>query len=503
MTSTAISAIALDTGTTSIKAGLLDQHGALKHIVVRPAPKITVNGGRYESDALAYAAVADQALGEILAQAGDCKTFGLCSQRSSFLIWEKASGRPITPLISWQDNRGAASCIALHAHENYIRSLTGLPLTPYYFAPKLRSLLMENPDWPARLAGGELIVGTLDTFLIWRWSGGKLHVTDASMAARTLLMDIRLQQWSPELCDLFGIPVHILPQIKPSAGMNLRLDNGLILGASVGDQSAALYASVREDRAEALVNLGTGCFVVRYLTEKNLAAEKIATYGYLHTLVYQDERRHPHFAIEGTLNSIASALAPYPVDECRAEDLAVDGMTRRCEASGAGMPSPRLLPQSAGYASNVSEADDIFCLAEPSGLGAPYFRNDLGIRFSHPVDHLPQKHIAVLLLEAVIFRVTRILEEFHRETAIERVYLSGGLSELTCLQAGIARCVPFDIYRLRQSESSLQGAALLAAGMAQACGRESEIISAAHEAHGLPEKYRRWKEWLDVLLESR
>lgn len=469
MTSPAISAIALDTGTTSIKAGQLDNHGVLQHIVVRPAPNITVNGGRYESDALAYAEVADQALGESLAQADGCKNFGLCSQRSSFLIWEKTSGRPITPLISWQDSRGAASCDALRAHESFIRSLTGLPLTPYYFAPKLRSLLLENPDWLARLGGGELLVGTLDTFLIWRWSGGKYHVTDASMAARTLLMDIRLQQWSAALCDLFGIPVHILPQIKSSAGMNLQMDNGLILDASVGDQSAALYASVREDRAEALVNLGTGCFVVRYLPEKNLAAEKAVLPGYLHALVYQDARQHPHFAVEGTLNSIAPALAPYPVGECRAEDLAVD---------------------------------DLFCLAEPSGLGAPYFRTDLGIRFSRPVDHLSQRRIAVLLLEAVIFRVARILEEFHRESAIERVYLSGGLSELKCLQDGIARCVPFDIYRLRQSESSLQGAALLAAGMAQACCRESEKLSTAHDTQALAEKYRCWKEWLDVLLES-
>ncbi|MFZ5523857.1 MAG: FGGY family carbohydrate kinase [Pseudomonadota bacterium] len=483
MTSPAISAIALDTGTTSIKASLLDQHGVLKHLVVRPAPKITVNGGRYESDALAYAAAADQALGESLAQADGCNTFGLCSQRSSFLIWEKTSGRPLTPLISWQDSRGAPSCDALRAHEKSIRSLTGLPLAPYYFAPKLRSLLLDNPGWPARLDRGELLVGTLDTFLIWRWSRGKLHVTDVSMAARTLLMDIRLQQWSPALCDLFGIPEHILPQINSSAGMKLRLDSGLLLDASVGDQSAALYASVREDRAEALVNLGTGCFVVRCLSGKTLAAEQFATHGYLLALVYQDRRHRPHFAIEGTLNSIAPALAPYPVDECRAEDLAVD---------------------------------DIFCLAETSGLGAPYFagnrfvaclpdplHNELGVQFSRSVEHLSQRRIAVLLLEAIIFRVARILEDFHRESAIERVYLSGGLSELKCLQEGIARCAPFDIYLLRQSESSLQGAALLAAGMPQACCRDGEKLSAARDDNALSEKYRRWKDWLDALLESR
>jgi glycerol kinase len=458
-----ISAISLDLGTTSIKAGLLDHEGVLGHIVAKPAPKITVNGGHYESDALAYAATAEQVLGECMAQVGDCQTLGLCSQRSSFLIWERDGGQPLTPLISWQDNRGAASCDALHAHESLIRDLTGLPLTPYYFAPKLRILLRENPEWRSRLERGELLAGTLDTFLIWRWTGGKYFMTDASMAARTLLMDIHTQQRSPQLCEIFGIPINILPKIKPSAGLNLKLDNGLTLQASVGDQSAALIASVSADRAEVLVNLGTGCFVVRYLPDG-----KIRPDGYLKTLVYQDSAQHVHFAIEGTLNSIAAALAPYPVADCRIEDL----------FSG-----------------------DIFCLAEPSGLGAPYFRADIGIRFSQPVEHLTQHRIAALLLETVIFRVARILEDFHRESPIERVYLSGGLSELICLQQGIAQCLPFDVFRLSQAESSLKGAALLAAGMAPASRRKADEISTAHDTQALPEKYLRWKKWLDALLE--
>jgi glycerol kinase len=457
-----IASIALDLGTTSIKVGLLDRGGEISNIIMRPAPPITADDGRYESDALAYAATAESLLNECIALAGDCKSLGLCSQRSSFLIWEQASGLPLTPLISWQDNRGAASCEALRMHEASIRNLTGLPLTPYYFAPKLRVVLQENPEWRARLECSELLAGMLDTFLIWRWSGGKYFMTDASMAARTLLMDIRQQQWSPTLCDLFGIPQAILPKIISSAGMNLQMDNGLILQASVGDQSAALYASVSADTAEALANLGTGCFVVRYLPKNEARSD-----GYLQTLVYQDSAQHAHFAVEGTLNSIAAALAPYPVEACRIEDMA---------------------------------ADDIYCVAEPSGLGAPYFRQEIGIRFSQPVEYLSHRRIAALLLEAVIFRVARILEDFHHESALERVYLSGGLSELTCLQQGIAQCVPFEVYRLTQGESSLQGAALRAAGMAPAYRRAGVRVEIADNAKVLPEKYRRWKVWLDELL---
>jgi len=477
-----ICAIALDLGTTSIKAGLLDKDGVLVSIVSQPAPEIIAKDGRYESAALAYAETAEQVLGVCLSRAGGAPHLGLCSQRSSFLIWERASGLPLTPLISWQDKRGAASCEVMRDSEGLIRELTGLRLTPYYFAPKLRIVLLDHPEWRGQLERGELLVGTLDTFLIWRWTGGRHHITDVSMAARTLLMDIRELRWSVALCELFDIPLRILPEIRPSTALNLRLDNGLILQASVGDQSAALITSVGDDPEEALVNLGTGGFVVRYLPSPlSLGSERLAggsshrnreegtstQEGYLRTLIYQDSHLNTHIASEGTLNSLAAALAPYPVGECRIEELATH---------------------------------DIFCLAEPSGLGAPYFRNDLGIHFSRSTEHLSSRQIACLLLEGIIFRVARILEDFHYASAIKRVYLSGGLSELVCLQQGIALCVSCDVYRLRQKDSSLQGTALLAAGMTSGCYRDAKKIEPMRNDQALQDKYGRWKEWLDNLL---
>lgn len=465
MNAAGYSAIALDLGTTSIKVGLVDCNGLLIHVISHPAPKITVDGGRYESDALAYADTAERVLNECIAHAGDCRTLGLCSQRSSFLIWEQRSGQPVTPLISWQDNRGASSCADLQHEAGQIHELAGLPLTPYYFASKLRDMLHDDTALRARLYAGELMVGTLDAFLVWRWTGGKHFVTDASMAARTLLMDIRSQQWSPELCELFGVPARILPRICPSETMGIGLENGLTLQASVGDQSAALYAGIAEDGTEALANLGTGCFVERYLP-----AGKSESPGYLRTLVYQDSSRQAHFAIEGTLNSIAAALAPYPVGECGIEEL----------GEGA-----------------------IYCVAEPSGLGAPYFRGDIGLTFSQSIEHMSQRSVAALLLEAVIFRVARILEEFHRDSGIKRVYLSGGLSELVSLQQGIARCVPFEVYRLRENESSLQGAGMLAAGMSPASSRNAGRITVAGNTGALAKKYRRWSVWFDALLSQK
>jgi glycerol kinase len=457
-----IAAVALDLGTTAIKAGLLSADGGLSGVVSQAAPAIAADGGRYESDAIAYAEAADAVLAACLAQTTARPPLGLCSQRSSFLIWERAGGKPVTPLISWQDDRGAASCAALRDREHIVRDLTGLPLTPYYLAPKLRVLLRENPSWRERLLGGEWLLGTLDTFLIWRWTGGKEHLTDVSMAARTLLMDVHTQQWSPVLCELFGIPLQVLPRIEPSAGLGLSLDDGLVLQAGMGDQSAALVASIGSGQPEALVNLGTGGFVVCYLPAGRKAPD-----GYLQTLVWQDAARHVHLAGEGTLNSIASALAPYPVEACRVEDLA---------------------------------SDDIFCLAEPSGLGAPYFSGDLGLTFSEPVEQLSAQRIALLLQEGIIFRVARILEDFRREFAIERVYLSGGLSALPCLQQGIARCVQLDVFRLSQPDASLMGAARLAAGMPTGAAGNAARVEVSQDRQKLSTKYLRWKCWLDGML---
>lgn len=461
-------AIALDLGSTAIKAGLLLDDGSLSHIVSRPAPKIQINNGRYESDALAYAQIAEQLLADTLTTARGLSPLGLCSQRSSFLIWDRHSGQPLTPLISWQDNRGLAPCNDLQAHRTLIFELTGLPLTAYYFGPKLSQLLQENPSWKIPLEQGEYRVGTLDSFLIWRWTDGKQFVTDASMAARTQLMDIHTQQWSTALCQLFGIPLSALPEIKASVGMNVPLNNGLILQASLGDQSAALIAGTGCDDRKALVNLGTGGFVIRVQAKDTMLPE-----GFLHTLVYQGQETL--IAAEGTLNAIAIALAPYPVASC----------------------------------TTLAE-DALFCIAETSGLGAPYFTDrflascfsdpkhpELGRCFSESVAHLSPHRIATLLIEAIIFRVAGILEEFNAASALDTVYLSGGLASLACLRQGIAACAPCEVHYLIQQESSLLGAAMLAAGIKNQ--RHSEKIIPAGDTQ-LIEKYRRWQCWLDEIL---
>ena len=236
----------------------------------------------------------------------------------------------------------------------------------------------------------------------------------------------------------------------------------MTLHASVGDQSAALIASLTDNPTSALVNLGTGGFVIRSLAKNELAFD-----GYLQTLVYQNEHQPAQFAVEGTLNSIAAALAPYPVRACCIEDLA---------------------------------SNDIYCLAEPSGLGAPYFRKDRGVYFSQSVSDLTTQQITALMLEAIIFRIARILEDFHHHSRLTQVFLSGGLSELPCLQQGITQCVPFPVFHLQQKEASLQGAALLASGLNINRHQQANKIAINCGNSALSEKFQHWKNWLDGLL---
>lgn len=461
-----LNTIVLDLGTTAIKAAVFNNACQMTQIFSQPAPEISINKGHYVSDALAYLNTVDHLLKKCRYFTEPSPGLGLCYQRSSFLIWNSKSGIPVTPLISWQDNRGQASCDKFQAQNPFIRQLTGLPLSAYYLAPKLHTLFIQQPELLSGIVKKKLSLGTLDSFIIWHWTAGKHFRTDASMAARTLLMDIHKGQWSERLCTLFNIPYTLLPEIHSSCTLNLTLNNGAVLQASVADQSAALLSSVENDGSEVLVNLGTGGFVVRYMPEQSNCNDN----NYLNTLVYQDSQQRRHMAVEGTLNSITAALQPYPFRSSKIKHLA--------------------------------EINDIYCISEPNGIGAPFFRSDISLQFSQSIDHLSKQQIAALLLEGIIFRVALILEDFNQQAAIQRVYLSGGLSSLPCLQQGIALLSPASTLKIMQKQSGLLGVAILSNKQTSASHRQSEYIQPNSEYHALVEKYQGWKSWFNQLIAS-
>jgi glycerol kinase len=458
---------ALDLGSTWIKGARLE--GArLREIVTRPAPGLSGDDPVRESDALAYLEAASTVLDDVLARAPKGVPLGLASQRSSFVLWERATGRPCTPLISWQDRRAAPWCDTHRGAEERVRRVTGLPLSPHYAGAKLAWLMQQSAALLQGLRRGRLLFGTLETFAVWHWTGGRTHETDLTMSARTLLADPGRGRWSPEMLDLFGVPAGTLPHIVPSMGRAIELASGARIAASLADQAASavtvLGAPARERAA--VVNLGTGGFVLRSTGERMELRP-----GYLAGPMLGIGPSRTLYAIEGTINGAAAAVDRF------------------------------------GSAPTELPADDpdpeAFAVPDVSGLGAPHWRPERTLSFSAAAAGLPEGARRRVVAEGVLFRVREILEDLFADAAPERVYLGGGLARDPFFPRGLAACLGRPIEILEASDGTLLGAALLAAGVAPGTATVlSSTIEPEPAGRYLLTKFPRWREWLRGLLQS-
>ena len=228
--------------------------------------------GRVEHDPDEITGSVRQAISGAMARAGvswtDVRGIGLTAQTETFVVWERASGRPVHPAISWRDGRGAEVCDRLRAAglASMVRQRTGLPLEPAFTAPKLRWLLDEIDGGQRRAAAGELLFGDVNCWLAWNLSGGTAHVTEPSMASRTMLFSLSDQAFDRDLLELFGIPEAMLPEVRPTAGHIARTDAGgcggtALISAAIGDQQAALFGQRCWEPGQGKLTLGTGAFL--------------------------------------------------------------------------------------------------------------------------------------------------------------------------------------------------------------------------------------------------
>ncbi|MFQ5509315.1 MAG: FGGY family carbohydrate kinase [Leptospirillia bacterium] len=454
-------AAALDLGSTRIKAALLDGDEVLHLTGTASAPPLYGSGAMRECDPLAYAAAADELLFELACDHPGMR-LGIASQRSSFLIWERSTGAPRTPLVSWQDRRAADWCKAHQDQASDIQAATGLVLSPHYLGPKLAVLLAVDPALREGLAAGTLRVGTLETWLTYRWTRGAVYRTDFGMAARSQLADVRTGDWSEDLCRRFGVPRSSLPEIAPTTGAEISLSNGMVLTASVTDQAAGVLAAL-PDPSTALVNLGTGGFVLH-----EVSGLETAPAGYLiGPLARQGDTR---WAVEGTINGIG----PF-----------VEGFG----------PGPTAL-------GDQDTNPAAFCLPDSTGIGAPHWRPDLPPMFSPQAKRVVLPEFRRVALEGVVFRVQEIVEELGRNGAgkIERLRLSGGLTLDSFVAEGIAACSGLAVERLAMPEASLLGAVRLAAGVVPYANPDVTPVTPAHGRY-LAEKYHHWRAWLVGVFE--
>lgn len=463
-------AAALDLGSTRFKAALLHADGALGAILSEPAPALAGRDPIREGDPEEAFARADRLLERMARRRGAKRSrgpamlpLGIASQRSSFLLWDRRSGRPATPFVSWQDRRPLAWCRARAAADARLRRETGLRLSPHYAGPKVAFLLSRDPALRQRAAKGELLFGTLETYLLWRWTGGALHATDLTMAARTLLADPRAGGWSPRLLRFFGIPAPLMPRLLPTAGRNHPLPRGFLAAATVADQAAGLLAATGDDPRCVLVNLGTGCFVLR-----PTGTAWRPRPGYLAGPILASERAR-RYALEGTVNgggAVADRFAPPPT------------------------PLPAADP-----------APEAFCLPDSAGVGAPHWRAGGGFALSEAARRLSGHAARRTVLEGLLFRIREILEGIGapRNT---RLLLAGGLAEDPFVPAALAAALGRPVEVLEEPEATLLGAARLAAGLPPKAARRARRVRAGTAGAYLRPKYRRWRAWAARLLDS-
>ncbi len=451
------SALALDLGSTGIKAGSLTASGELVVLGKRPAPPLMGEGVVREGDPEAYRMAATELL-HLAQLTAPNAPIGIASQRSSFLLWEAASGQPVTPMISWQDRRAEPWCRARSRSAGRWPGLTGLVLSPHYAGPKLATLLKAEPALRRGLVAGELLFGTLETYLIWNWTGGRVHHTDLSMAARTMMVALGAGEWDGGLLKSFGVPKTGLPVIGPSIGLNIPVGEGRI-GATLADQAAAMLA-LPEDAA--LINLGTGGFVLLPGGTRRKSPP-----GYLAGPLWGSRHngiRPEKMGLEGTINGIGPALE------------AVRGV--------AGEGAVDLFP-------------GLFCLPDGSGIGAPHWRPEMGTIWS---DGVPRDGRYRVMLEGIVFRVWEIVSGMAPHKRPRQLIVAGGIANEPFVAPALAACSGLAVERLIEPEATLIGAARMAVhGSGPAVHRiATQPVSPLGDY--LPQKYRRWRRWLGRVL---
>jgi len=456
-------ALGLDLGTTRIKAGVLGSGGRLERVLSAPVPPLSGEDPIRESDPLRYLEAAERLLADAMGSLPRGIPLGIAFQRSTFLLWERDSGAPLTSMISWLDRRAADWCARHVERQDEVIETTGLRLSAHYAGPKLAVVLSEHPDLGAGLASGRVAFGNLDRFALRCLGGPGAEATDLSMAARTLLVDLAREGWSETMLALFGVPPACLPEIRPTLGRSAPLRCGAVLTAAVADQAASVLAALRREPGAVLVNLGTGGFVLRIAGAKELAPA-----GYLRAPVLASPDRETVHALEGTINGVAAAVDRLP-----------------------GSPTP--LPE-------VDPTPEALCIPDAAGVGSPHWLPSFPQTFHSAARSLVPHEARRVVLEGIVFRVREILEDLCGGIPGGRILLAGGLAREPFLTRALASCLGRPVELAEQGEATLLGAAALAAGIEPAPWHTTEVAPAARGLY-LAEKYARWRAWVRNVTE--
>jgi glycerol kinase len=438
--------LAIDQGTTSTRCLVFDRQRRVVGMAQREFAQHYPADGWVEHDAEEIWRDTEATLREALARAGiataDVAAIGITNQRETAVIWDRATGVPIHAAIVWQDRRTAQFCAKLRdaGHEDTIQARTGLRLDPYFSATKIAWLLDNVPGARARAEAGELAFGTIDSFLLWRLTGGAAHKTDATNASRTLLYDIHRQAWSPELLDLFGVPAALLPQVCDSAadfGTTTLLGAPMPIMGIAGDQQAALVGQSCFAPGEAKITYGTGGFMLL----NTGSAPAPAGGRLLTTIAYRVDGR-TDYAIEGAL-FVAGAAIKWLRDK-----LGVIVDARETQAMAAGL----------------ADNGGVYLVPAFVGLGAPHWLTEARGLVTGMTFDTGAAHFARAALESVAYQTCDLVAAMRAEGAGELSLLrvDGGMAVNDWFCQFLADMLAIPVARPANLETTALGAAMLA-----------------------------------------
>jgi glycerol kinase len=456
--------LALDQGTTSSRAILFTHDGQVHALAQQEFKQIYPQSGWVEHEPMEIWSTQLQVARDVLKKgrvsARDITAIGITNQRETTVIWERKTGQPIHNAIVWQDRRTAPFCEELKraGKADLIASKTGLVIDAYFSASKIRWLLDNVPAARDRAARKELAFGTIDSWLLWNLTGGKLHVTDASNASRTMLFNISRGTWDAELLDLFRIPSELMPEVRPCSAVYGKttkelFDAEIPIAGIAGDQQAALFGQNCFSRGSAKNTYGTGCFMLM-----NIGTEPTPSQHKLLTTVAWNIGNATDYALEGSV-FIGGAVVQWLRD---------------------GLGIIKSSDEIEKLANTVPDSGGVYLVPAFAGLGAPHWDQFARGTITGLTRGTTSAHLARAALEGIAFQVADILDVMREDSGIKLAELrvDGGASANNLLMQFQADLLGVPVLRPKVTETTALGAAYLA-GLATGFWKSREEVQTA------------------------
>ncbi|ARZ70949.1 glycerol kinase [Streptomyces albireticuli] len=465
---------AIDQGTTSSRCIVFDRDGRIVSVDQKEHEQIFPKPGWVEHDAAEIWTNVQQVVASAVEKAGitaaDVKAIGITNQRETTLLWDKNTGEPVHNAIVWQDTRTDGLCKELgrNVGQDRFRRETGLPLASYFSGPKVRWLLDNVEGLRERAEAGDILFGTMDSWVIWNLTGGVdggVHVTDVTNASRTMLMNLRSLDWDERILESMEIPAAILPEIRSSAEVYGTARGGALAGVPVasalGDQQAALFGQTCFSEGEAKSTYGTGTFMLM-----NTGGEPVNSYnGLLTTVGYRIGDQDPVYALEGSI-AVTGSLVQWMRDQMGLIKSAAEIET---------------------LASSVEDNGGAYFVPAFSGLFAPYWRSDARGVIAGLTRYVTKAHIARAVLEATAWQTREITDAMTKDSGVELTALKvdGGMTSNNLLMQTLSDFLDAPVVRPMVAETTCLGAAY-AAGLAVGFWPDTDALRA---------NWRRAAEW--------